>query len=80
MATTIRLRRDLSYNWVRTDYILVEGEPGYAIDTHVLKIGDGVSRWTDLGDILPGSELYNEILAAIDPPIDLTILFENALA
>jgi hypothetical protein len=44
----IRFRRGLAIEWYNVNPILGEGEPGYEIDTHRIKIGDGVSRWTTL--------------------------------
>ena len=48
MAYRILLRRDSSENWVASNTVLMAGEPGYVTDTGELKIGDGVSTWTDL--------------------------------
>lgn len=52
MSTTIvkfKLRRDTASNL--TNVILSEGEPGYSTDTKILKVGDGVTRWS----LLPAS-------------------------
>ena len=48
MSTTIRLRRDTSTSWSTNNPILALGEPGIEIDTHRIKIGDGVTHWNDL--------------------------------
>ena len=48
MAVTIKLRRGYLAKWEEVNPILAEGEPGWAIDEYVLKIGDGKSRWTEL--------------------------------
>ena len=79
MSTTIQIRRDYSYNWTRINPVLKSGEPGFAFDTNILKIGDGVAHWEDLDEILPETDLYNEIMTALEPTVDLVILFENAL-
>ena len=34
--------------WEETNPILSEGEPGWATDAYILKIGDGKLRWNDL--------------------------------
>lgn len=49
MATKIQLRRDLSANWQGTNPVLAQGEPGVELDTHKMKVGDGVKAWNDLG-------------------------------
>ena len=48
VKTTFKLRRGFAARWEEVNPILEAGEPGYAIDTHVLKIGDGVLKWTEL--------------------------------
>ncbi len=51
MITTIQLKRGLEEDWEYRNPILKIGEPGYATDTKVLKIGDGVTAWNDLEPI-----------------------------
>lgn len=51
IKTTFKLRRGLAAKWEEVNPILVEGEPGWAMDTEVLKIGDGVRTWTELSAI-----------------------------
>lgn len=46
--TTIRLRRGSSAEWSAANPVLALGEPGYAYDTGVLKIGDGGTAWSSL--------------------------------
>jgi hypothetical protein len=53
MSTTIKLRRDTASRWRTADPVLFEGEPGLELDTGQFKIGDGVSRWTDLDYFVP---------------------------
>ena len=48
LKTTFLLRRGQSAAWEKNNPILQAGEPGWAIDTYVLKIGDGVTPWNDL--------------------------------
>ena len=55
MSTAIvkfKLRRDTADNL--SSVVLAEGEPGYATDTHVLKIGDGSVNWNTLHAIGSG--------------------------
>ena len=55
MATVIRtifqFKRGLAEAWQRNNPILAAGEPGWTLDTHILKVGDGVTPWNDLGPI-----------------------------
>ena len=44
----IILRHDLSTNWVINDPVLLLGEYGIEDDTHRVKRGDGVSKWSKL--------------------------------
>ncbi|OZD00906.1 hypothetical protein CH275_19150 [Rhodococcus sp. 06-235-1A] len=50
----IQVRRGTTTAWTASNPILALGEPGYDIDTEVLKIGDGVQRWLDLSEIGSG--------------------------
>lgn len=48
IKTTFMLRRGQSEVWLRNNPVLAAGEPGYELDTHKIKIGDGVNSWIDL--------------------------------
>lgn len=48
IKTTFKFRRGQSSSWTALNPILADGEPGYELDTHKLKIGDGVTLWNDL--------------------------------
>jgi hypothetical protein len=54
IKTTFKFRRGLAKDWASVNPVLSEGEPGWTLDTHVLKIGDGVSPWNDLTSISNG--------------------------
>ena len=58
--TTFKVRRGLAEIWTQygDKVILAEGEPGYELDTHKLKIGDGKKNWNEL----PLSENLNLIM------------------
>lgn len=49
IRTRFQIRRDIEDNF--KDVILANGEPGYALDTHVFKIGDGDNPWQKLTSI-----------------------------
>ena len=48
IKTTFKLRRGSFEQWEKVNPILAEGEPGFAIDKNLLKIGDGKTHWRDL--------------------------------
>ncbi|MBG7617759.1 MAG: hypothetical protein IZT57_05250, partial [Chloroflexi bacterium] len=54
MSERFKLRRDTDANWTANNPVLGEGEPGFAIDTGILKIGDGVTAWFELAGISGG--------------------------
>lgn len=49
--TRIQIRRGTSSDFDTANPILASGEPGFAIDTNVLKIGDGELAWAALPTI-----------------------------
>lgn len=51
MSVKIKLRRGTEAQWLSTDPVLASGEPGFAVDTNELKIGNGVDGWTNLPSI-----------------------------
>ena len=48
LKTVFQLRRGTSAEWEAVNPILRVGEPGFATDTNVFKIGDGKTPWKDL--------------------------------
>ena len=48
IKTTFKVRRGQSQVWADINPILADGEPGYELDTHRLKIGDGEKSWNKL--------------------------------
>ena len=48
IKTTFLLKRATSKRWSELNPILQQGEPGFAYDTNVFKIGDGTTPWNDL--------------------------------
>lgn len=48
LKTTFKVRRGQSEIWASINPTLADGEPGYELDTHRLKIGDGNKPWNDL--------------------------------
>lgn len=62
--TIFQLRRDTSSEWKKYNPILRVGEPGYAYDTNVFKIGDGINHWNDL--LAQGADVSDEILSRLE--------------
>lgn len=48
IETTFKLRRGTKEAWERNNPVLADGEPGFATNANLLKIGDGVTPWKDL--------------------------------
>lgn len=51
VKTTFKLRRSLLSTWQEKNPILEKGEPGWALDEKILKIGDGEKTWNELPEI-----------------------------
>lgn len=54
ITTTFQLRRGTEAQWQAKNPILKDGEPGFAIDGNLLKIGDNVTPWNELPPIAGG--------------------------
>lgn len=66
ISTTFQLKRGLANAWERNNPILAPGEPGWTLDTHVLKIGDGITRWNELSSISGGQVDEADIQKAVN--------------
>ena len=66
IKTTFKLRRGLESAWIKANPILAEGEPGWTLDTHILKIGDGVTPWLDLEVVNSGAVQEDDIQKAVN--------------
>lgn len=63
--TTLKLRRGYAEAWERNNPVLQEGEPGFALDTKVLKIGDGITPWLELKGIDSNDGNYDDIISEL---------------
>jgi hypothetical protein len=63
MITLIQFRRGTAAEWAQADPILRQGEPGFEIDTGIIKIGDAIRRWSQLLPItgLPPDGFFNTL-------------------
>lgn len=48
LNTQFKLRRGTAEAWERNNPVLAKGEPGWATNSKVLKIGDGTTHWNEL--------------------------------
>jgi hypothetical protein len=48
IKTTFQVKRANKETWIRVNPVLAPGEPGCELDTHLLKMGDGVTDWQNL--------------------------------
>ncbi len=53
---TIQFRRGTSTEWVASNPVLSQGEPGYETNTKKFKIGDGLTHWNNL----PYTDSYDD--------------------
>ncbi len=47
----IQIRRGTAAEWADANPVLAQGEPGYAWDTKVLRVGDATTAWLDLDPV-----------------------------
>lgn len=59
--TTIKLRRGLSTAFLTNNPVLAAGEPAFATDTGILKIGDGTTAYNSLPSIGASPDLSNYV-------------------
>lgn len=52
MPVRLVLRKDKTENWKKYNPILSEGEFGYDTTNKTLKIGDGITSWLELENIM----------------------------
>lgn len=64
--TTFQFKRGLANAWERANPILAPGEPGWTLDTHILKVGDGITPWNELSVITGTVVSEAEIKAAVE--------------
>jgi hypothetical protein len=47
----IQLRRDPEAEFISANTVLASGEPAWATDSKILKVGDGVTGWASLSGV-----------------------------
>lgn len=67
--TRIQFRRGSSLEWSTENTILASGEPGFALDGKIFKIGDGVTSWSSLTAIAGGGSGISNIVEDISPQL-----------
>jgi len=76
MPSRIQLRRDTAENWTFANPVLAAGEPGLEKNTRLIKYGDGITPWNDLG--------YAAVSAAVstlvpDDPISGMLWYDSSV-
>lgn len=66
--TTFQFKRGSILAWEKVNPVLAPGEPGWALDAHILKIGDGKTPWKDL-PLATDNCVFNAQTAAEFPSI-----------
>lgn len=68
LSTVFLLKRGTAEAWDRHNPVLMQGEPGWAIDAEILKIGDGKTRWKDLSPV--GDSGASQIVAQLEAAVE----------
>jgi len=55
--SAIQLRRGLNSEFESSNIVLASGEPAYAVDERLFKIGDGATAWIDLPGLIASGSL-----------------------
>ena len=64
VSTVFQIKRGLHEAWERSNPILAPGEPGWELDTHTFKVGDGITPWNELDIVTSSEENYIEQIIA----------------
>lgn len=84
MTTIIKLKRGLAADWAAFNPVLAPGEAGFEIDTHQVKVGDGITPYNGLSYIGGGAAaLQSHIESELPHPIyddgtSFLLRYENA--
>jgi hypothetical protein len=54
----VTLRRGTAAQWAQINPILAPGEPGFEVDTRLVKFGDGKTKWTSLGYTIVDTRVF----------------------
>ena len=57
LRTLFQFKRGLAEAWDRNNPILAAGEPGWTLDTHILKVGDGVKKACEFLNLNKGDNI-----------------------
>lgn len=63
IKVTLLVRQDTASNWASKNPALKAGEWGYDTTNKIVKIGDGVTKWNDLGQLGGGGGI--SVFAAV---------------
>jgi hypothetical protein len=72
MSSSILLKRDTAANFLTSNRLLLQGEMGLEIDTHKLKIGDGITHWNSLAYFGYYSSNFGNLTTSTGSVINIT--------
>jgi Major tropism determinant N-terminal domain len=89
ISAEFTIKRGFSFEWTEKNPVLRAGEPGYEIDRHRLKIGDGATPWEHLTYVnmgeasVPSPELFAHLVDETPHPVyddgpDWDVIYQNA--
>ena len=77
LNSKIQVRRDTSTNWATNDPVLLSGEIGFDTTVKKIKIGDGISQWSQLPFIALTTDIQSggvdQVYIGTDTPEDSNI-------
>ena len=78
ISTTFKLKRGTAARWEELNPILAQGEPGFAHDVNVLKIGNGIDEWLNLAYVGENKQLVVTANTHYDFPSigDINIIYK----
>ena len=76
LQTIFQVKRGKKGRWEEKNPVLRQGEPGFAYDANILKIGDGVTPWIDLPSISGASNLITVETRSELPTVgDISVIY-----
>jgi hypothetical protein len=76
MPSRIQLRRDTAENWTFSNPVLTAGEPGLENNTRLIKYGDGITPWNELGYAAVSAAVSNLVP---DDPIPGMLWYDSSV-
>lgn len=80
LNTIFQVKRGTKQRWEELNPILRSGEPGFVLDTNLLKIGDGETAWNDLPYLEGSNEVVTVYKAENLPTVGNPLLLYRVIA